>query len=120
MPPRSTVVTPFVSGIAATCWPVVALRRRAVAVPEPPPPGENMLIVAVNERQAATVRPGEGPIEVVEAPPVVLKLTGAWVRSTRSRTGLPAGPDRRACHRTPCTVSRKFNASLELETVTGK
>src|SRR5215203_4099319 len=119
MPLRSKVVTPALSGIAATCWPVVASSRRAVAEPVPPPPGVNMFIVVVNERHAVTLRPGDGPIEVVEALPDVLKLTGAWVRSTRSRTGFPAGSERRACHRTPCTVSRKFSASLELDTVTG-
>ena len=79
-----------------------------------------MFIVAVNERHAVTLRPGDGPMEVVDALPDGLKLTGAWVRSTRSRTGFPAGPERRACHRTPCTVRRKFNASLALDTVTGK
>ena len=70
------MVTPEVSGIAATCWPVVALSRRAVAEPVPPPPGANMSIVAVNERHAVTLRP-EGPIEVVDAFPEGLKLTGA-------------------------------------------
>ena len=106
--------------MAATCWPVVASSRRAVAEPVPPPPGAKMFMVAVNERHAVTPRPGDGPIEVVAAPPDGVKLTGAWVRSTRSRTGFPAGSERRACQRTPCTVSRKFKASLALDTVTGK
>src|SRR5262245_48854284 len=120
MPVRSTLVVPAFSGIEATCWPVLALSRRAVAVPEPLPPGENMSIVAVNERQAVTLSPGDGPMDVVDALPDGLKLTGACVSSTRSRTGFPAGPERRACHRTPCTVSRKLSASLALDTVTGK
>jgi hypothetical protein len=36
-----------------------------------------MFIVAVSDRQAVTVRPVDGPIEVVVALPDVLKLTGA-------------------------------------------
>src|SRR5262245_49658594 len=117
---RSTVLVPEARAKLATCSLVAASSSRTVAEVEPPPLGLKTFIVAVRERHALTTRPEDGPIVVVAAPPEGEKLTGACMSSTLSSTGAPAGVESRACQRTPCTVRRKFNASVELETVTGK
>src|SRR6187397_976536 len=119
-PVRSSVVSPVASGTVATCTPVVASSRRAVPVPLPPPLGEKSVIVAVNERQALTTRPAEGPIEVDDPLPDGEKLTGACVSSILPSNGAPAGLESRACQRTPRTVSRKLSASVGLAMATGK
>src|SRR5512133_3712200 len=58
-----------------------------------------------------------GPLTAV---PDVAKLTGAWVTRTASTAGAEAGVDSCARQRTPCTVSKKFSASLVDAAVTGK
>src|ERR1051325_3207340 len=118
---RLTVVSPPVfSGADASASPVLASSTRTVAVPLPPPPGENSDVLTTSDPHAVTIRPGAAPIGIDTALPEAAKLTGACVTCTRSRLGEVLGAESRACQRTPCTVKRKLRISLGELTVTGK
>src|ERR1051325_8622701 len=118
---RLTVVSPPVfSGADASASPVLASSTRTVALPEPPPPGENSDVLTTSDPHAVTIRPAAAVTGMDVALPEAAKFTGACVSWTLSRLGEEPGVDSRACQRTPWTVSRKFSASLEAAVVTGK
>ncbi len=86
----------------------------------PDPPGEKSSALTLSEVQVVTAVPEGGAICAVVALPLGEKLTGAWEISTLSSAGVAPGDDRRACQRTPRTVSRKLSVSGLFATVTGK
>src|SRR5215831_10084258 len=114
------VVPPVLSGALASCWLLVASSTCTVPLPVPDPPGEKSDVFTTSEPQAVTMRPGAAPTGPEEALPVAAKLTGAYVSWTVFRLGFEDGVDSCARQRTPCTVSRKFRASVGDEAVTGK
>src|SRR6266516_4792768 len=121
MPARLKVVSPAVlRGAEASAAPLAASSTFAVPPPEPDPAGEKSEVFTTSELQAVTTRPAAAVTTPEMALPAGTKLTGACVSWTLSRLGAPVGVESRACQRTPCTVRRKFNASVGDDTVTGK
>src|SRR4029450_1323530 len=121
IPFTATLVSPFrLSAEVASCSLVAASSTLTLALPLPAPPGENSSAVTVSVVQVVTPVRGGGEIDPVVALPLGEKLTGACEISTLSSVGVVPGDERRACQRTPRTVSRKLSVSGLFATVTGK